>query len=114
MQEEESLSRLIEVKTPWTTYHKVLVRIASYLHVTEREDAFKLFFYGSIPVKNFDLSIEDWLIKLEQSDIISVHKMNHLCDFLEDLNDAQPILSMIKEFQLLLYNLEMINGDSGE
>ena len=84
------------------------------MHVTEREDAFKLFFYGSIPVKNFDVSIEDWLIKLEHSDIISVHNMNHPCDFVEDLNDVQPILSMIKQFQLLLYSFEMINGDLGE
>ena len=112
MDEEGDSSSFVKIKTPWTFNRQIIVRFALYLHVNPvRENVFKLFYYGCIPAKNYDVSVEEWLMKLEQSDIISAQNLEILGLFLKEFSDADEILSMIRDFQYLLYNLEMITGE---
>ena len=101
------------IETPWTSYRKILVNFTTYLQLSGREKAFKSFCYGTVPAKHWDIEIEDWLMKLEQSEILSVNHLEILSSFLQCFNDSQVILTMITEFQSLLYLVKMISRANG-
>ena len=92
-----------EIPTLWTCYRKLLMEFTKYLDVTGREKKFKLFCYGSIPTKNWDVGIEDWLTILEQSDVLSMHRLKVLDYFLKTFCDSHKMRSTIREFQYRLH-----------
>ena len=103
----KTLSEEIELPTLWTYHRKLLVEFTQYLHVTEREKTFKQFSYGCIPSKCLSCDIVDWLIQLEQSDIINMNHLEILDYFLKSFCDSYKIRSAIKEFQ---YRLHLVKG----
>lgn len=103
------LSEEIELKTLWMNYRKLLLDFTQYLSVTGREKMFKHFFYRCIPSKYLSLDIVDWLIHLEQSDIINMNRLEMLDYFLQSFCDSNndKIRSTIREFQ---YRLHLVQG----
>ena len=103
----KTLSEEIKLPTPWTYYRKLLVEVTQHLRVTEREKTFKLFSYRCIPSKCLSCDLEDWLIQLEQSEIINMNHLEILDYFLESFCDSYKIRSAIREFQ---YRLHLVQG----
>lgn len=98
---EEPLIEEIAFETPRTSYRALLVLFNDYLRTANRKKAFKLFCYGSIPTKNWDNDIEDWIIKLEQSRSLSLDHLEILCTFLKCFDDSpsKEMLRRINQFQ---------------
>ena len=101
------LSEEVELPTLWTIFRKLVVDLTQYLRVPEREKTFKQFSYRCIPSKYLSRDIVDWLIQLEQSDIINMNHLEILDYFLESFGDSYKIRSAIGEFQ---YRMEIVKG----
>ena len=108
MSSMSSNKKEIEIETLWTSYRKLLLGFIGYLHEKGKEKQFKIFFRRSVPDKYWDVEIEDWLLILEQSQIVNMNELEILCSFLNSFKDSRQISAEIREFRRRLQLVEMI------
>ena len=86
------------------SYRALLVHFIDYLKAAKREKEFKLFCLDYIPTKYWDGDIEDWIMKLEQSHLLTMDRVEILHRFLECFDDSanDKMLHRIRQFQYQL------------
>ena len=100
----------VEIESLYTIYRKLLLGFTGYLQDKGKEKAFKMFLYGSIPSKYWAIDIEEFLLKLEQSDIANMNHLEILSSFLKSFDDSESEQMSLKisEFKRLLDRVKMI------
>ena len=87
-----------------TSYRALLVHFIDYLKAAKREKEFKYFCLDYIPTKYWDGDIEDWIMKLEQSHLLTIDRLDILYRFLECFDGCanDQMLHRIRQFQYQL------------
>ena len=92
-----------------TSYRALLLHFNDYLRAENREKAFKLFCYDYIPTKNWDVDIEDWIMKLEQSHVLRMDHLQVLRGFLKCYDDV-PTHKMRCRIRRFRYELRLVSN----
>ena len=106
---DEPLIEEIGVERLRTSYRALLLHFSEYLRAANKEKAFKFFCYGYIPTKNWDVDIEDWMMKLEQSHVLGMDHLQILHCFLKCYDDV-PTEKMLRRIRQFQYELGLVSN----